>query len=309
MSAPVVGRGLAAALAVAGELGLPTGTPRVLSARGNLVVALEPAPVVARVATLTAWSRGDPTAWARREVRVAAHAARQGADVLVPVAGLDPGPHVVDDLPVTLWARAAVTRRRPTPAVVGVALATLHAALSAAPVPGDPLPWLTPVHEQVTDALATVERRSLLDARTIVALRRRHAEAVDGIDAVVAAGAPVGVLHGDAHAGNLVGVEPLRWSWTDFEETSRGPFAWDLAVLAAGVGGHGAPSALAAWADAAGAEVPDAATLRPFAAARRIEAAVWLVAMADVHPQRYARLAPRAVTDALSSPDPTHPDG
>jgi len=54
--------GLAAAMRVAREQGLPAEGPRVLSSRGNLPVHLTPAPVVARVATLTAWTRRDPFA-------------------------------------------------------------------------------------------------------------------------------------------------------------------------------------------------------------------------------------------------------
>jgi hypothetical protein len=49
--------GLAAAQAIAGEQGLPGADPVILSCRGNLVVRLAPAPVVAKVATLTAWTR------------------------------------------------------------------------------------------------------------------------------------------------------------------------------------------------------------------------------------------------------------
>src|SRR3984957_14800009 len=51
--------GQAAALALARRLGLPTATPTVLSSRGNLLLHFAPEPVVARVATLTAWSRRD----------------------------------------------------------------------------------------------------------------------------------------------------------------------------------------------------------------------------------------------------------
>src|SRR5215470_7312213 len=69
--------GLAAAVALAREQGLPADDPRVLSGRGNLLVHLAPAPVVARVATLTAWTRRDPFVWLAREVAVAGYAFRQ----------------------------------------------------------------------------------------------------------------------------------------------------------------------------------------------------------------------------------------
>ena len=287
-------RGLAAARTVARRLDLPHGDARVLSARGNLVVHLAPAPVVARVATLTAWSRADPAAWLRRELVVARHAVARGAAVLAPAVDVDPGPHVVGPDPVTLWAFAAVGSRRPAPAEAGTALATLHAAVADLPAA---LPWLTPVHDQVDDALDAARARGLLPAPTVAALRARRDEAAARIDAAVTAGSPVGVLHGDAHAGNLVAVGD-RLHWTDLEETCRGPLAWDLAVLAASSGPHGGPRALEAWTAASGIEI-DPGALAACTAARRVEAAAWLTCMADRFPARYARLAPRAVEEAL----------
>lgn len=333
MAAPLHERiardGLDAALAVARARGLPTGDPRVLSARGNLVVHLAPAPVVARVATLSAWSRRDPAAWLAREVAVARAAAAAGASVLEPSD--EPGPYLDGAHPVTLWAYADVLRQRPTPARAAEALADLHRRCT---LPLE-LPWLTPVHEQIPDALDALERRDLLDAATRTALRARFGEVSSTLDLAVSQGraGPIGVLHGDAHAGNLVAVRApadglhdvatvasgatdqgagapggdppdhgagVRWCWTDFEEACRGPLAWDLAVLATSAGEHGGPRALAAYAAASGTPVPDPAVLAPFAAARRLEAAVWLVSMADVYPDRYARLAPRAVADVVA---------
>lgn len=293
-----------AALAVARRHGLPTDDPRVLSARGNLVVHLAPAPVVARVATATAWSRADPTAWMAREVAVAAQAVARGAAVLAPWG--DPGPHHGDDPAapaVTLWHHADVVPRRPSPAYAGAALAELHRRLDGAGR-GLDLPRLTPVHDQVDDGLAGIAAARLLDDGCVSALRRARDGALVGIDAHEG---PEGVLHGDAHAGNLVGVrnpagpEP-DWRWTDLEETCRGPLAWDLAVLAGSAGEHGGPRALASYAAASGTAVPDATALAPFAAARRVEAAVWTVAMAAVAPSRYGRLVDRALAEALAAP-------
>jgi len=55
-----VPRAVAAAVAVARAHGLAVGEPAVLSDGVNLVVHLRPAPVVARVATLTPLLRPDP---------------------------------------------------------------------------------------------------------------------------------------------------------------------------------------------------------------------------------------------------------
>ncbi len=70
--------GLAAAVTVAHAQGLPADDPEVLSSRGNVLVHLRPAPVVARVATLTAWTRSEPFQWLAREVAVAGYAAANG---------------------------------------------------------------------------------------------------------------------------------------------------------------------------------------------------------------------------------------
>ncbi|MGC1281741.1 MAG: aminoglycoside phosphotransferase family protein, partial [Streptosporangiaceae bacterium] len=70
--------GLAAAVTVARAQGLPADDPEVLSSRGNVLVHLRPAPVVARVATLTAWTRSEPFQWLAREVAVAGYTAANG---------------------------------------------------------------------------------------------------------------------------------------------------------------------------------------------------------------------------------------
>lgn len=287
--------GLRAATAVARAQGLPADDPRVLSARGNLVVHLAPAPVVARVATLTARTRRDPAAWLRRELLVAAHAAHRGAPVIAPTPLVDPGPHTGGEHPVTLWTFHHVTPGRPDPDVAGAALAALHDA--CADLPG-PLARLTPVHDQIDDALATIRDRALLPPATIDALHRRHAALLADLPAPSDADV---VLHGDAHAGNLV-LADGRWRWTDFEEACRGPVAWDLAVLAGTERGDAEPGrrALAAYAAASGTPVPADAELAPFAVARRLEAAVWLVAMADADPDRYARLAAERLAEILA---------
>jgi hypothetical protein len=84
----------------------------------------------------------------------------------------------------------------------------------------------------------------------------------------------------------------------DLEETSRGPAGWDLATLTARydeAGGRAAlrayASGLAAAARAAAAPIPELAALAPFRRARDLEAAVWLLCMAHLYPERYADLA------------------
>ena len=108
VSAEVSGRRadpLAAALAVARSLGLPTGTPRVLSDRYTLVVHLAPAPVVARVPTGRAVVRGAVGPWLARELAVARWLAAAGAPVVPPTDAVAPARTV----PGGIWCHCGVT--------------------------------------------------------------------------------------------------------------------------------------------------------------------------------------------------------
>src|SRR5262249_41948926 len=115
--------GLAAAVALAREQGLPADDPRVLSSRGNLLVHLAPAPVVARVATLTAWARSDPFVWLARGAAGASYASQSGGRVAPRAQRADPGPPGGRGLAVGLGPWVPPPRPRPGPAEVGEALA------------------------------------------------------------------------------------------------------------------------------------------------------------------------------------------
>jgi Ser/Thr protein kinase RdoA (MazF antagonist) len=315
-------RGLAAAIALAKRLGLPAGDPEVLSDRGNLLVRFPAAGVVARVATRTAWTRREPSRWLARELEVARHVAAQGGPAIPPALAVDPGPHQADGFAVSFFEYVAFTdpAPAPTPATCGTQLARFHLAARDCPAY---LPWLAPATEQVSDAIAVIEREALADPATIAALRDVHARVLAQIsDTVGGTGDPVPngdpalhrddvlhdeavlhgdiVLHGDAHAGNLLATPDGDWRWTDLEETSRGPAAWDLATLAASYEDADAKAALAAYAREAGVPVPAVASLAPFARARDLEAAVWLVCMARLYPARYEQAASDQLAKVLS---------
>ena len=288
--------GLAAAVRVAREHGLPGDDPEVLSSRGNVIVHLRPAPVVARVATLTAWTRSDPLRWLAREVAVAGYAAGQGGPVVAPTALADPGPHWADGLAVSLWTWVPPSPARPGPAEVGEALARLH--LAAAGFPGE-LPVLSPLRALISDGLAVLEREQAVDPAVLAALRDRHAAILGELDGVTG---PVLVLHGDAHAGNLMlagGARPgPGWLWIDLEETCRGPRAFDLAVLADHQGAD-AGATLAAYAAVTGEPLPEPEVLALFTRARRLEGAVWTLGMAYQYPARYREPARFLLADVL----------
>jgi hypothetical protein len=215
-AASLLARAVQAAQAVALRHGLRGADPIVLAHHSNALIHLAPAPVVARVATVTAELRPGPD-WLRREVEVASYLAAEGAAVLPPSPDVPPGPHEHDGLHLTFWrftrgvgdvdARAA-----------GVALCEIHSALRS--YRGE-LPALDPLGE--TDLL--LARAELApDDRALLARARAEAEAV-------LAGLPAArALHGDAHLANVVptAAGPL---WGDLEDTCLGPVEWDLACL------------------------------------------------------------------------------
>lgn len=283
--------GMAAVAHVAAAQRLPVGDLRVVSARGNLLVHLAPAPVLARVATLTGWTRRDPAAWLAHEVSVARHAADHGGPVVAPTALAEPGPHLVNGLALSLWEYRETLPVRADGRELGVALAALHAAVADHP---GPLPWLTPVTDQIADCLHALERDQVLAPEVLSVLRARHADVLAELDGT--GSSPI-VLHGDAHAGNLLRCAD-GWRWTDLEETCLGPPEWDLAVMVSSQDADGT-AALAGWAAATGERVPSVAGLAPFGRARDLEALVWLLGMAHLYPRRYRTPAAERLAEIL----------
>ena len=299
-------QGQAAAVALARRHGLPAGDPRVLSSRGNLLVHLAPAPVVARVATLTALSRSDPFAWLAREVAVARYVARVGGPVVPPASAADPGPHWQGAFVISLWEHIASLDLEPSPAEVGAALAQLHTSARGCPAElGD----MSPVRELISDGLGALERAAAIDAGTLAALRSAHSDVLAELATRRAAELTGNsdrpdeqiVLHGDAHAGNMLADPGRGWLWIDLEETCRGPAAWDLATAAGRYTGDQGLSLLRAYAATAGSAGPGEAELAPFYRARVLEGAVWSMCMAQLYPARYADVAGRLLAEVLAS--------
>ena len=256
-------RAVAAAVAVATAHGVRSGAPRVLHDGVNAVVHLAPAPVVARVATLTPLLRPDPARPFGREVALATTLAAAGAAVVPPSDLLPPGPHLHDGLTLTFWTHVAVLPHTPTPAEAATELAALHRHLAALPVTGSPLD--TPLD----DLTVWTDRSGAWGVSP--AVRARMAEELDELRPRL--GGPAQVLHGDAHPGNLLAT-PEGWRWTDLEDTCTGPAAWDLACLrlTSRLDGRAAVDAVGG---------PSDAELAPWLELRRLHARAWTSVVAD----------------------------
>jgi hypothetical protein len=252
---------LRAAVEVAAAHGVRCDEPTVLWDGSNVLVHLAPAPVVARVATLTGLVRSDVDVTLAKDVAIAGWLAARGAPVVPPSGELPAGPHRSSDgRTVTFWTYVPHERDHVwRPDEVGPLLADLHTALRA--YPGE-LPRTPPIEvAAVVDVLLRLDALGPLSESEIPDLLADTARVTA---ALAAAGSPV-PLHGDAHPGNLMYTRsgPV---WTDFEDAWCGPVGWDLACLELTRRLDGR---------AAVAGYPGAPDSAPFLAGRRLAGLVW----------------------------------
>jgi hypothetical protein len=208
---------LAAVHQVAAQYGVSSDDATVLRDLTNLLVRLDPTPIVARVQTITAEAR-DPLPSVARAIAVTDFLARADLPVAVPSDELPPGPHVQDGWVISFWRwydhdPDLVIE----PTRVAHDLHDIHLALRE--YQDDQPPW-DPLLEAGA-VLATVDdgpQRDLVAA------------AIDLVVARTPATRPRQLVHGDAHLGNL--LHTRRGSlWTDWELAHTGSVAWDLASL------------------------------------------------------------------------------
>ena len=216
---------LEAARAFALGHGLPAADLAILKDGSNLIVHLRPAPVVLRVATLTAAVRGDPLPYLAREVALVSYLAAAGAPVMPPSDQVPPGPYLADGWALSAW-RFVAHDPPATPDVRSAftALDELHRAMAG--FPGE-LPLLNPARDDFDRALRFALGRALIDAPAAA----RLAEQRDALLAeLLGVAGDRQALHGDAFARNAV-CTTAGVVWLDFEDCCSGPAVWDLATL------------------------------------------------------------------------------
>jgi hypothetical protein len=219
---------LAAAQAVAREHGVACDEAVRIAAGSNVLVHLNPAPVVARVMTGTAVLHDDAEQWLAREVAVGAFLAERTDLVVPPSDILPPGPHEQDGLWMTLWTFVPHDEHAPPlePRELGRSLRGLHAALAG--FPGDLAP-LSEIRGWLERLLAELRPSPPLTQRDIDGLRFE----LDALTpAVFESALPAQALHGDASMSNVMRTDSGR-VWNDLEDVCAGPVAWDIAGLVA----------------------------------------------------------------------------
>lgn len=258
-------RGLSAVSAVAAEQGLRFVEPKILRDRSNLLVHLAPAPVVARVATLTG-TRRVGEGWLRREVEVTGFLANAGAPVVAPSAEIDPGPHTHEGISLSFWDYVEEAGGPLDAAEAGRRLRVCHEALAGYKGELEPLGTLAEA-ERWLEELAAEGR---ISADSAARLRGDASEVRRRIEVL---GLPMQTVHGDAHLDNAINTTagPL---WNDWEDTCLAPLALDLGCMEAAASVWGDAPEPVATALAAYGEI-DREALAVFVAARRFQGTLW----------------------------------
>jgi thiamine kinase-like enzyme len=209
-------RAMAAAMSVAGAVGLAVDDTIVLQDSNRLTLRLLPCDVLARVAPVEHQV-------AQFEIELARLLAESGCPVAALEPRVEPRVYERDGFTVTLWTYyEPAGPAEPLPAGYASALERLHAGLRKLDVPA---PHFTDRVEQAqrlvanrdrTPALADADRELLGD--TLRDLRR----AISDRDAAEQ------LLHGEPHPGNVLSTES-GLLFIDLETCCRGPVEFDLA--------------------------------------------------------------------------------
>ena len=209
---------VAAAQAAGAAAGYPSHDVVTLQDTNNVVVWLQPHPVVAKVGV-----RPGVVASLHREVDVCRFLHGGGAPVGEPLGWFDDA-----QLPVSLWRHVRATGAPCSDQAHAAALNHVHHELRRF---DSPLPDYWTAIELAHEVLLDDDLMHAVAPDDLGLLRNafdRFAAATRSFDA------PVQPLHGEPHSGNIIGTDdgPVL---IDFEATCIGPIEWDVACSPLGV--------------------------------------------------------------------------
>jgi aminoglycoside phosphotransferase (APT) family kinase protein len=218
---------------ITSQLGVDDADARLLNLTNNAVFALPTAGLVIRI--LRSHSLHDRV---HKVVRLARWFAEIGAPTVRLVTSIDQ-PRRLNSLLATVWHYEPPMPPTPTIEDLGPCLRRFHAL----GIPPFGLPDWDPVGE-ARARLADAEHLEHDDRAFIEAWCDRLAPRITDLNQRT----DRRLMHGDAHAGNLLRVPDARVLLCDFDATNHGPWQFDLVPAAVGevrFGRHGAHKKLA----------------------------------------------------------------
>lgn len=249
-----------------GEIGVPSPRDLELLRIGENALFADPSQkLVYRVA------RSDTlTAKVAKELATARWLVRQGFPAIPPRDDLTQ-PVAVEGRLVTFWEYVP-PGAHPAPELSD--LAQLLRALHALPEPDFVVPPLNPFPLM----RGRLERAEGVAKADLVFLEAACRNAEDDFHALVAADpAAYGLVHGDAHRGNLL-RRGERVLLIDYEAVAMGPRAWDLLPTATAVDRFGLPpTEYAAFVDTYGMDVTKHPGYRTLRTVRELGMTTWLM--------------------------------
>jgi hypothetical protein len=202
------------------KIGLTEITPIELSNGGNLIIHLDPHPIVARIATVIS---NEDAEYAYkildRELRIARHLQSKGIPVLLPTDLIEAGPHDVGGTWMTFWKYVPPLQLNPpSPSEAVELLNRLSLAMKEFT---NELPVLG-VWERTCQSAVRLRKHSDQRIQALLKVFLRVDEQMRLEPSLLLP------CHGDAHARNLL-PSAQGWIWSDFEDASLMPAYWDLA--------------------------------------------------------------------------------
>jgi hypothetical protein len=259
-------RAIAASLATASNHGISVDDPKTLADAYSVRVHLQPAPIVARVSTLTSILRYPIESWLLREIEVSEFLAASCVPVVPPSDLLPSSVHSHDGLFMTFWQYVPrVSDVISDSETVGKMLAELHAVLKE--YPGE-LPLLAPPFNDIPRGIERLQQvGNILSDEDLRVLRETYDTSIGQFKNLSVS---LQALHGDAHAYNLIPTAK-GLLWNDFEDTCMGSIGWDLVNLDdAGRKAYG--------------DIPDLETLEIYQILRKIHGIVWVFSLSPEFP-------------------------
>lgn len=273
-------------MALARELGLPS-EPRLLADRSHLVVALEPHPVVARIAMATSLVRVGME-WLRREVEVSRFLAEAGAFVTTPTTAIPAGPFERGGLVISFWARETL-RGELEPREVGARFADLHRRLRAYAPERLPL-W--GAFEEARAVLARARTNGVMTRDELSRLERAWERGERIVESARSRTASFQAVHGDAHLGNVLSTSRGA-VFTDWEDAFLGPVEWDLATFVSRARTFGEERGIVEPAVAAYDGDFEPALVDELVLVRNLQVIPWLAAFGERQPEVLERMRAR----------------